>query len=434
MVLSESQLRLLKGPYVGIQSIRLIMSHLFSLLKSLPVQLALGVLFSACFGHSLDLSVIRFFFSLSNLFVDGLMVFLPFIVFVYIFCSIVGLDRRSPIFVALLLGGVTISNLIALFTSYSISFTCLPFISIPNVSGLLGETQSAVTPLWHVTLPKLFGTDKALLFGVISGMVISFLSPTSMLKMTVVENSLKIRDRLTQLLQKLFIPLLPLYILGFSLKISYDGSLLFLFSHYTQVFLLSVAVVFGYLALLYTLASGLKWQRFVGLIQRMLPAGIAGFSTMSSAAAMPVTLASTEQNTGDKELTNLVIPATSNIHMLGDDLTIVLTAMTLLLMNGQSMPDFSTFLLFSGAFCLAKLSCVGIPGASVLVILPVLEQFLGFNPTMIGMLTAIYILQDPIGTFTNVMGNGAFAVMMQRAFKVLNFKKVPSLASSPITK
>jgi len=35
--------------------------------------------------------------------------------------------------------------------------------------------------------------------------------------------------------------LLPLYILGFSLKISYDGSLLFLLSHYTQRY----TVVFG---------------------------------------------------------------------------------------------------------------------------------------------------------------------------------------------
>jgi len=410
------------------------MSHLFSFLKSLPVQLVLGVLFSVFFGHCLDLFTIRFFFSLSNLFVDGLMVFLPFIVFVYIFCSIVGLDRRSPIFVTLLLGGVTLSNLTALFTAYGISFVCLPFIDIPHVSALLNETHSAVTPLWHISVPKLFGTDKALLFGALSGMIISFLSPVSRLKLTVMDKSLKIRDHLTQLLQKLFIPLLPLYILGFSLKISYDGSLLFLLSHYTHVFLLSLAVVLGYLTLLYTLASGLNWHKFVELIQNMLPAGIAGFSTMSSAAAMPVTLVSTEQNTNDKELTNLVIPATSNIHMLGDDLTIVLTAMTLLLMNGQSMPDLSTFLVFSGAFCLAKLSCVGIPGASVLVILPVLEQFLGFNPTMIGMLTAIYILQDPIGTFTNVMGNGAFAMMMQRAFKVLNFKKMPSLVSSQITK
>ena len=146
----------------------------------------------------------------------------------------------------------------------------------------------------------------------------------------------------------------------------------------------------------------------------MAPAGLTGFSTMSSAMTMPVTLTCTEETTKDRHFTDLIIPSTANIHMLGDDLTIVMTALSLLAISGHSHPDLLTFIPFVLAFCLAKLSCVGIPGASVLVVLPVLQNFLGFTPEMISVLTTIYILQDSFGTAANVMGNGAFALLIQR--------------------
>ena len=149
----------------------------------------------------------------------------------------------------------------------------------------------------------------------------------------------------------------------------------------------------------------------------MMPAGLTGFSTMSSAATMPVTLACVEKTTKDRQFTNLLIPATTNIHMLGDDLTLMITSMTLLSVFGIPWPDLVHFLPFALAFSLAKLSCVGIPGASVLVILPVLQSYLGFTPEMISVVTTIYVLQDPFGTCANVMGNGAFALLIHRLVK-----------------
>jgi Na+/H+-dicarboxylate symporter len=212
-------------------------------------------------------------------------------------------------------------------------------------------------------------------------------------------------------LNRVFIPLLPIYVFGFCLKLSYDASLQQLFTAYGKVFLLSMLLVVGYISFLYFCASG---DRALGNIKRMMPAGLTGFSTMSSAATMPVTISCSEATTKDPEMTRLVIPTTANIHMLGDDLTIVMTAMTLLTMFGMPLPDFATFCLFASAFCVAKLSCVGVPGASVLVVLPVLQNYLHFSPEMITLLTTIYILQDSFGTAANVMGNGAFVLLLQR--------------------
>lgn len=44
--------------------------------------------------------------------------------------------------------------------------------------------------------------------------------------------------------------------------------------------------------------------------------------------------------------------------------------------------------------------------------LPILEKYLGFNVEMMSLITALYILFDPVITAANVLGNGCFAKMI----------------------
>jgi Na+/H+-dicarboxylate symporter len=272
--------------------------------------------------------------------------------------------------------------------------------------------------MWTLRLPEFLRTDQALFAGIALGSVLAFLKDDHPLKKISKHYAVIISDKITLFLQKVFIPLLPLYVFGFCLKLSYDDALIHLFTHYGRVFFLSMGLMFTYLLVFYSIVNGCRLRPLITHIQTFLPAGLTGFSTMSTAATMPVTLECCERATKDRNFSDLIIPSTGNIHMLGDDLTVTMTAMSLLVLCGHGMPDLSTFLVYTGAFCVAKFSCVGIPGASVLVILPVLQQFLGFSPEMVSMLTTIYILQDPFGTFGNVMGNGAFSkgvyVLFQR--------------------
>ena len=57
-----------------------------------------------------------------------------------------------------------------------------------------------------------------------------------------------------------------------------------------------------------------------------------------------------------------------------------------------------------------------VPGATIIVMTPLIEQLLGFNAEMVGLATALYILYDAFGTMMNVLGNGAFAVLFNRVF------------------
>jgi Na+/H+-dicarboxylate symporter len=382
--------------------------------KNLPVQLVCSILLASALSKTLTPVWIRYFYTISTLFVDLLMMALPIIVFIYILAAIVGMDRRSPWMIGLIFGAVTLSNATALFLAYVVGQITLPFFTLPDSSHLIHQLQSTITPLFCIHSPITIGTDKAMLAGIILGLLTLLMSHTRSISFFIKKTSFKMRDLITALLQRFFIPLLPFYVFGFSLKMACEGSLHFLVTTYAQVFLLSLTVVIVYLALLFLLAANGRLNQALKFVRTALPAGITGFSTMSSAVTMPVTLDCARQNLRDEHFPELIVPATANIHMLGDDLTIVLTALSLLLMNGQALPDLAAFLPFAGAFCIAKLSCVGIPGASVLVVLPVLQHYLGFSPEMISMLTTIYILQDPMGTAANVMGNSAFVLILKK--------------------
>jgi Na+/H+-dicarboxylate symporter len=57
-----------------------------------------------------------------------------------------------------------------------------------------------------------------------------------------------------------------------------------------------------------------------------------------------------------------------------------------------------------------------VPGATIIVMIPVVQEVFGFNGEMISLATALYILYDAIGTTMNVMGNGVFVILYNRLF------------------
>lgn len=379
--------------------------------------LVFSIVLAMMIAKNLSLNTVCFFYTVSSCFIEVLLFVLPLIVFSFILSALVNIQRGSFKLLLLIFVGVTASNCLALTTSYFFSKTLLPFAGVSLNSDFATKFASVVDVTFKFGFPTLIGTEKALLIGIACGILLNLLKESSSIRINLKDASIWLSQKVSLLLSKIFIPLLPVYVFGFCLKLSYDNALIHLFQQYGKVFLLSLILVSAYIATLYFIAAHGNTKKAITYIKTMLPAGLIGFSTMSSAATMPVTLRCTEETTTDKNFTNLIIPSTANIHMLGDDLIILMMAMSLLTIFGMPWPDFSVFVFFAIAFSMAKLSCVGIPGASVFVVLPVLQTYLGFSPEMISILTTLYVLQDPFGTAANVMGNGAFALLIQRIFK-----------------
>ncbi len=382
------------------------------LLKSLPFRLILCIFFAFAFGNQLSYTTIRSLFTVSCLLKEILMTILPIMIFSYIFAAILSLERNAPLLIITILGLVVISNALVSFTSYGIGKTILPLITMTKANNI--KSIQEVTTFFNLGFPQIISPDKAMLTGMSLGIIFCYFQFPRVTKFAD-----KLQNIVTLFLKKCFIPLLPLYVLGFVLKMHHEGELSILFKNYAQVFGLICISLISYISLMYLIANNFSIAKFKQSIKQMSAAGLTGFSTISSAVTMPITVVATEENLKDPQFARLVVPATVNIHMIGHGMSIPITSLTILMLSGHPLPSLASFAMFVMYFCIAKFSATAVPGGGIIVILPILQSQLGFTPEMSSIIIMLDILQDAILTSANVMGNGAFAIICHRLCKRL---------------
>ena len=269
----------------------------------LPVQLTISITAAFLFGYVLDAFFVSLFYSISVCFIEILVFVLPLMVFGFIFRALVNSQRGSLSLLLCIFAGVTISNCLALITAYFFGWAFLPLMGMDHTPDLIDKFVSTINPLFSLSLPRIMGTEKAMALGLFLGVAISFLKDGNSLKLEAQKFSGRLSRAIAFFLEKFFMPLLPLYVFGFCLKLSYDHALVHLFQEFGKVFALSFALVFSYIGLLYFVGSGGDIKKTLSNIRSMVPAGLTGFSTMSSAATLPVTLACTGKITKDPSFT-----------------------------------------------------------------------------------------------------------------------------------
>ena len=163
---------------------------------------------------------------------------------------------------------------------------------------------------------------------------------------------------------------------------------------YFLIFTIIASIQLSYILLIYFLLSNHKLSGLFNNIKNMLPAAISGFSTMSSAATMPLTILGVEKNIKQKFLAHSIVPATVNIHFIGHSLAIPILDYTILKNFSMPEPSVISYIIFAGYFLIAKFSSASVPGVGILVMLPVLEARLGFNAEMMSIITTLYIMID----------------------------------------
>ena len=329
---------------------------------------------------------------------------LPLLIFSLLFKTSLQLARTASKMILTIFAAVCVSNCLSTLISYSAGLVAYGL----DLSMNSPLESNALKPTWHFSLPKLIGNDIAMFSGLALGILVGRFRPN--LSTTI----LPFLDKLIAILLKTFLCLIPLFIAGFVVKMAHDQVMTLILENYSVVFLLVACAVFSYIALIYLIANQFQGAAFIRSVKNMIPAAIAGFGSMSSAAAMPLTIYGTEKNSKNPDLAGSLIPATVNIHLIGDCFAIPIFAFAVLKNFGVAEPSFFAYLIFVGHVVFAKFSVAAVPGGGILVMLPILESVLGFNVEMLSLITALYILFDPIITCANVLGNGGFAMIMSR--------------------
>ena len=377
--------------------------------KSLPVQLVTVIIIGALFAETMPLKYIQVFYTLSVVFKELLMAVLPIVIFSYITGAILSMQSRAPMLIAAIIGCVVLSNALGINFSYFVTTNLLPHI-LPADAAIAAIDQALVIqPMFHFVIPDYVTPDQAMLAGVIGGLLFSFCHVPKVNQLAV-----QLRHYVTLFLQKVFIPLLPVYVFGFVLKIQHEGALELLFQNYAQVFMFTIVYGFVFMYLLYFIGAGFSHNKAIAAIKEMFPAILTGFSTMSSAATMPITLEATEINTKNPRFAQLIIPSTANIHLVADSVITLVLVFSVMMMMGMEMPSYSAMITFTGYYVIARFSTAAIPGGGIIVLMPYLQSVFGMSAEAASIVTTLYILQDPIITAGNITGNGAFAMIVNR--------------------
>lgn len=384
---------------------------------SLPAQLLIILGSVIFFGNMLTTSTIQLFYSISLTFKECLSFLLPFMVFAFISSGILAFKKRAPIVIGVLLTCILLSNsLVALF-AYLVSTSLLCSITNGVVIDQLLTTQAPIDPLWLFSLPKIISSEKAMLSAVIVGMILSYIN------IPLAEQAIaRFKKNIEWLLNSFFIPILPIYILGFLLEIHHKGVFLQLFQSYGKTFALIFVLHMITIFIIYFIASGFKIQKTLTYINNAIPSYLTAFGTMSSTATIPVTIQCAQKNINNGPLTQVATPILANVHLLGDAIsTPILAIVTLYLFTGM-IPSALTFCTFIMYFCLTMLAVSGVPGGGIIVMIPILTSILGFSDAMISIITTLYLLQDAIGTAANVMGDGALIIIVDKVLKKLGIQ------------
>ena len=376
---------------------------------SLPVRLVIAVTLAFFLSSHLDSNTVSIFYTISVVLKDVLMLLLPFVVFSYLCSAVLSLQGKATSLIFGVFGLVIISNVINVFTAYGAAQAFFGFLKPISLEAI--QSQSTIEALWRLPFSSFLTADKAMFLGLIIGFI-GNLSGARLVTQAVTT----LKNWTTIALNIAFIPFLPFYVFGFVLKIGFEGALGTLATAYAPVFFLSFVTIQAYLFFWYAVGCNGNMRATFAAIRNMLPAWLTGFSTMSSAATLPVTLKCVEANTRNPQLTNFVVPATANVHMIGDGINITLTALALLAMSGTPLPSFTAFLAYVGAYVVTKFSGSGVPGGGMIILLPVVEKHLGLSSELCSLVATLYILQDSLMTASNVAGNGALALIANKLF------------------
>lgn len=333
--------------------------------------------------------------------------FLPLLILNSLILSFSTIKGKKAVTLILgLLLVISISNYISTLVAYLVS--SLGIISIDIASSITGS-ENHLKPLWDITSLELVPMNYVLLIGIISGLVLPLFPDSVFTRLIAISKKFN-----SIFLEKFFIPILPIFVAGFILKLQYDGILIQCIKYCLPLMLLIIITYTVYLVFLFLIVSKFDLSICKTYIKNSLPAAFIGFATMSSLAAMPLTIEAAEKNTDHSPISRIVVISTVNIHMIGLAINIPLLALSILSGFGYPFPSLLAYSVFAFFFVLAQFAAAGAPGCGILLMIPLLEKYFGFTNEMSGLITIIYILFDATETSANILGNSVLSIAISK--------------------
>ena len=380
-----------------------------SLILKIFIALVLGITLGIiCKSLNLDFPI-RLLATFSELFGSFLSFIIPLIMIGFIVPGIASLGNKSGKGLLITTIVAYISTLCSGFLAFSAGSYLLPKFLKSN--SLVIESSNQITTFFSIDIPPIMSVMSALVFSFVMGISLSKIKNSSILNIFN-EFSLVV----TNIISNMLIPIVPIYVGAIFSKLSFSGEIFSTLKSFALVYIILFALQGVYIIIQYSFASSIKKENPLKLLKNMLPAYLTAAGTQSSSATIPVTIECVNNNDVSEEVTDFVIPLSATIHLAGDTITLVLTSMAVMYMTGR-IPTFSLMLPFIFMLGVTMVAAPGVPGGGVMAALGILESMLGFGTLEKPIMIALHAAQDSFGTATNVTGDGAIAILVDKILK-----------------
>ena len=373
------------------------------LLPRIVIAIVIGVLL----GNVLPEAWVRIFVTFNDLFSQFLGFLIPLIIIGLVTPAIADIGHSAGRLLLLTVGLAYADTIVAGLLAFATGTMFFPMLIDTEVSMAV-EKADALQPYFQLQIPAILDVMAALVSSFVVGIGIAYTdSPTLKKGFT------EFRTIIEKTIQVVIIPLLPLYIFGIFLGMTFTGEAY----HIIVVFAKIICIIFllHIIILLYEflIAGGLARKNPLRLLVNMLPAYFTALGTSSSAATIPVTLRQTKKNGVSDGIASFCVPLCATIHISGSMMKITCCALTVCLISGlpHDLPLFLHFILLLGVCMVAA---PGVPGGAAMAALGPLAGVLGFSPEAQALIIAHYIAMDSFGTACNVTGDGALAVIIDK--------------------
>lgn len=375
----------------------------------LLARIIIAILLGVIFGNFFNEAAVRAFLTFNGIFSQFLGFMIPLIIIGLVTPAIADIGHGAGKLLLATVGIAFADTILAGLLAYGTGSALFPNM-IANSTHVAVDKVEELKPFFEIKIPAMVDVMSALVFSFIAGLGIAHKGSRTM------QNVFQeFKEIVSGIIAKVIIPLLPLYIFGIFLGMTFSGEAYHILLVFAQIILVILVLHIVILLYEYLLAGGLSHKNPFKLLFNMLPSYFTALGT-SSSATIPVTLKQTLKNGVTDGIAGFTIPLCATIHLSGSMMKITCCALTICLINGMpcNLPLFLNFI-FVLAICMV--AAPGVPGGAVMAALGPLASVLGFNADMQALMIALYIAMDSFGTACNVTGDGAIAIVVDKIFR-----------------
>ena len=366
----------------------------------LLVALALGILIGAFAGESFMAVIV----SIKNVLGQIIMFCVPLIIIGFIAPAITTLGKNATKLLVFAVGLAYCSSVIAALLSMSAGYAIIPHLSIATDASV----KELPADVFGLTIPQIMSVMSALAFSLMIGLAATWTKSERTIELLG-----EFQNIVLKIVEKIVVPILPLYIFGTFMGLSYDGTITKQFPAFIEIILIVIAGHFIWMAVLYTIAGIYSGKKPSEVFKYYGPAYLTAVGTMSSAATLSVALECARKSPAlRKDMVDFGIPLFANVHLCGSVLTEVFFCMAINLMLYGTLPSIGTMILFCVLLGIFAVGAPGVPGGTVMASLGIVVSVLGFDATGTALILAIFALQDSFGTACNVTSDGALTLIL----------------------